>query len=231
MSLPSDLKREICALLSAALQWFRQHWRPFASVQILLFALIWLAVHPHDHQWLQVVRHEPLGLDPKRTEFLAGWLSHWGDFPGFNVFLALGLWLAGLAFGRPYWKRLALMTVLCAALAGITTNIVRFGLGRSRPHVKVEDKFYGPKFSNHYQSCPSGHTTTAFAASLPLIVAAPPLGVATTLIASSVGWSRMYLNRHYPADVAMGVWVALWFALPLGFAVRERRVRDELPTT
>ena len=66
---------------------------------------------------------------------------------------------------------------------------------------------------------------------IPLLIAAPPLGVATTVIAGTVAWSRMYLNRHYPADIAMGIWMALWFAVPFGFAARVRRISDKTPTT
>ncbi|MDB6074238.1 MAG: pgpB [Verrucomicrobiaceae bacterium] len=226
MSLPSDLKRETSLLIGGALQWFRRHWRPFVTFQILLLVAIWAGLHPYDHELLKAVRGQPFGMVPKETLVIAGEISHWGDFPGFNVILAITLWLAGVLFCRPRWKRLALMTVLCAAFAGISTNVLRFGIGRSRPQVK-QDGFYGPRFSNLYQSCPSGHTTTAFAAAIPLVIAAPPLGVATTLIATSVGWSRMFVNRHYPADIAMAVWMALWFALPLGFAARVRRISDE----
>jgi membrane-associated phospholipid phosphatase len=37
----------------------------------------------------------------------------------------------------------------------------------------------------------------------------------------------MYLNQHYPSDVALGIWIALWFAIPLGQAATVRRISDE----
>ena len=230
MSLPSELN-EVRLLASLAFNWFRHHWRPFVTLQALLLLAIWVAVHPYDHVLLESLRAHPVGVAPEQASSVAGWLSRWGDFPGFNVVLALGLWLAGLVCHRPAWRRLALITVLSAAMAGLTTNLLRSSLGRSRPYSKQTDAFYGPHFTHEFQSCPSGHTTTAFGAAIPLLIAAPPMGVATTIIAGSVAWSRMYLNRHYPADIAMGIWMALWFAVPFGFAARARRICDKTPTT
>jgi undecaprenyl-diphosphatase len=169
------------------------------------------------------VHNTTFAQPPFKVEISAGWLSKWGDFPGFNLALALGLWLTGLICRRQYWQRLALMTVLAAALAGLSSVVLRSVLGRTRPQASVTDGFYGPHRSTNFQSCPSGHTTTAFAAGISLLIAAPEIGVPAALVAASVGWSRMFLKRHYPADVAMGVWMALWFAVPFGCAARGRR--------
>ena len=226
MPLPSELLREPRLICSIAATWFRRRWRTIALCQGLLLLLIWTALHPFDHPLLQAVRGSTLGLVPATALKLAEWLSKWGDFPGLNLVLALGLWLAGWAARKPRWRRLAVMTLLCAGMAGIATNLIRCNLGRARPYSKKADAFYGPHFTHEFQSCPSGHTTTAFAAAIPLLIAAPPLGIATTIAASGVAWSRMYLNRHYPADIAMGLWMALWFGVPFGFAARVRRVAD-----
>ena len=223
MSLRSELKHESSGLLLLARLWLRQHWRGFASLQLLLLLVIWAGIHPHDKEWLAAVHRTTFGWPARLVEHVAGWLSKWGDFPGFNLALALGLWLAGLAGRRPHWRRLALMTVLASALAGLSTVVLRSLLGRTRPQAAVVDGFYGPHRSTNFQSCPSGHTTTAFTAGISLLVTAPEIGVPATLVAASVGWSRMFLNRHYPADVATGVWMALWFAVPLGCAARQRR--------
>ena len=224
MALLADLKTESRLLVHLAWQWLRRHWRGFTVVQVLLLALIWTVVHPRDHEWLATVHGSTFGSAPRTVENLAGWLSKWGDLPGFNVALALGLWLLGFACHRRQWRRLALMTLLAAVLAGIATTALRSALGRTRPQAVVTDGFYGPHRSTNFQSCPSGHTTTAFAAGISLLIAAPEIGVPATLVAASVGWSRMFLRRHYPADVAMGVWMALWFAVPFGCAAQERKL-------
>jgi membrane-associated phospholipid phosphatase len=222
MSLPADLKRASCRTIRLAWQWLRRHWRGFASLQLLLLVLIWTFIHPHDREWLASVHNTTFGWPDRTVENLAGWLSKWGDFPGFNLALGVGLWLLGLVSHRRHWQRLALVTLLAAALAGTATVLLRSALGRTRPQASVVDGFYGPHRSTNFQSCPSGHTTTAFTAGLSLLVAAPEVGVPATLVAASIGWSRMFLKRHYPADVAMGIWMALWFAVPFGFSARER---------
>lgn len=221
-----ELKREPRLICSLAATWFRRRWRKLVLCQGLLLLLIWAGLHPFDHGLLQAVRGNPLGLNPGTTLKLAEWLSKWGDFPGLNLVLALVLWLIGWAARKPKWRRLAVMTLLCAAMAGIATNLIRCSLGRARPYSKKADAFYGPRFTHEFQSTPSGHTTTAFAAAIPLLIAAPPLGIATTVAAGGVAWSRMYLNRHYPADIATGLWMALWFGVPFGFAARVRRAVD-----
>ena len=227
MSLRSDLSNEASMLLSLAFNWFRRRWVWFTIIQAALLLVIWVGLHPYDHALLAVVRAQPLGLDPGQTRSVAGWLSKWGDFPGLNLGLGVLLWTLSHFCQRPKWRRWAIMTLLCAVLAGLATDVLRAGLGRSRPYSKKDDAFYGPSLSHQFQSSPSGHTTTAFAAGIPLLIVAPPLGVATTVVAAGVGWSRMYLNQHYPADVAFGIWMALWFAVPLGFAARVRRISDE----
>ncbi len=223
MPLLSDLKHQATSLLRDARQWFRQHWRGFTALQLVLLAVIWLGIHPHDQEWLTALHRCTWGQSPKGVELTAGWLSKYGDFPTFNLALTLLLWLSGLALRRPRLQRLAMMSLLAAALAGTTTILVRSALGRTRPQAEVADGFYGPHWSTNFQSCPSGHTTTAFAGGLSLLIAAPEIGVPATAIAASVGWSRMFLKRHYPADVATGIWVALWFAVPLAGAARQRR--------
>ena len=61
-----------------------------------------------------------------------------------------------------------------------------------------------------WRSFPSGHTTTAFA-----LVAVLAIGqnkfqtVLWALFALAVGYSRIYLNQHFPIDVAVGAIVGL----------------------
>lgn len=96
--------------------------------------------------------------------------------------------------------------------AVITTYVIKFMLERKRPH------FYGviselpldPAF-------PSAHTTQVIAFSLLLwilLYTGPSvlnllLSLSLVALAVSVALSRMYLQVHYPTDVAAGVLIAL----------------------
>lgn len=97
------------------------------------------------------------------------------------------------------------------------TNILKGLLGRSRPFVTNDsnptDFRFGAGFGNgDRKSFPSGHTTTAFAAASAVTgevmrwwprstwIIAPAMYGGATL----VGLSRMYHNKHWASDVALG---------------------------
>jgi membrane-associated phospholipid phosphatase len=97
------------------------------------------------------------------------------------------------------------------------TGLLKGMLGRARPDFSVDtnprDFRLGKGFSNsNRQSFPSGHTTTAFAAAAAVTsevqrmwprytwYVAPVLYGGATL----VGLSRMYHNKHWASDVALG---------------------------
>ncbi len=63
-------------------------------------------------------------------------------------------------------------------------------------------------------SFPSGHTASAFAASVALFLHHRRAGIAVLLTSLFIGFTRMYLYVHFPSDVAAGIvlGVALGFA-------------------
>src|SRR5207253_7228797 len=112
-------------------------------------------------------------------------------------------------------------------LSNIVTTTIKGVAGRARPIVTAEypagrdpDDFklfrgFQHGFDNSYQSFPSGHATTAFAAasavtaeitewtkesnwpkSVPVVVGVTMYGGATL-----VGWARMYRDKHWASDV------------------------------
>ena len=53
-------------------------------------------------------------------------------------------------------------------------------------------------------SFPSGHTFASFAAAAAIFCRSRQLGTAALLLATGIGFSRMYLFVHYPSDVLAG---------------------------
>lgn len=196
-----------------------------------LFALALLAgwlVHPLDQAWLAQI-HFWSDAQESMAHKVAWYLSTFGDYPTYNVPLALLIWLYGVATKSSHWRRAAMMAFLGASLAGLFDDFFRLTLGRPRPdtlmHTHLADGFYGPAyaFSGGYQSFPSGHAASVFGAAMALIVADIPLGIVTTIFAMAVVWARMELYRHYPSDVVVGTAIGIYFGLMIGFGAKARR--------
>ncbi len=203
-----------------ALVWQRTHWRWFAPAMLATLAFVWTIVHPHDHEWLRALRLAPEPSSRDEWKHAAGVISEWGDFDRFNliVFAIMLLIAVWRGFAR---SRVAAVAVLCSgALAGVVAVLIRTTIGRARPYSQAADALYGITFQTEFQGCPSGHTATAFGLAVCWLLAMPRTGWLSLPVAMTIAWSRMYLNRHYPADILSGLWVALWLAIPFGMAAR-----------
>lgn len=155
-------------------------------------------------------------------------LGFWGDFLQFNVGLGIVLLVAGTLKKDRWLRRGALAFILAASLSGATTRVVKITAGRARPKtVERHDHHYltftGPATSGKYHGYWSGHTAAATAGAVVLLVLFPRVGWIAVLFAGAVGWSRMYGNHHFPADVVHGAaWGVMWGCL-VGGAVKRGR--------
>lgn len=151
-----------------------------------------------------------------------------------------GLYAAGKLTSHPDLADLGWHGTEGVLLASGITGILKGVLGRARPFVNNDTvprdfgflRGFGrnaPKLRSDgtpiqggdYQSFPSGHTTTAFAAAAAvtsemrrmhpgsLIIVAPLMYGGATL----VGLSRMYHNNHWASDVALGAGIGTFSGL------------------
>ena len=159
-------------------------------------------------------------------------LSVWGDYPQYNVTLAVIIWLYGAWSKSSAWRRLAMVCFLGSSLAGLFDDAFRMTVGRPRPETHLHDGFYGITSVLHgtYQSFPSGHAATAFGTAAALLVYDLPLGIITTVYALAVVWARMELYRHYPSDVFVGAGIGIYFGLMVGYGAKLRRSRPPSPS-
>jgi membrane-associated phospholipid phosphatase len=102
-------------------------------------------------------------------------------------------------------------------LADGVTGVLKLVLGRSRPFVTADSnprdfQFDGGFKGDTRQSFPSGHTTTAFAAAAAVTAETGSWWPHSTWVigplmyggATMVGLGRMYHNKHWASDVALG---------------------------
>jgi undecaprenyl-diphosphatase len=67
----------------------------------------------------------------------------------------------------------------------------------------------------HDHTFPSGHAATSFAAAMILSTANPRLGPLWFLLATAIGFSRVYVGVHYPLDVIGGAVLGIAVATAL----------------
>jgi membrane-associated phospholipid phosphatase len=155
---------------------------------------------------------------------------------GFEYVTTPGSFLIGGAlygFGalthRPKFEDLGWHGTEAVLLGSGITGLLKGTLGRARPDfdpagpvTRPSDFQFGKGFSDaERQSFPSGHTTTAFAAAAAVTsevnrmwpkytwYVAPLMYGGATL----VGLSRMYHNRHWASDVALGAGIGTFSGL------------------
>jgi len=127
-----------------------------------------------------------------------------------------GLYLLGRATRHPRIADLGWHGTEAVLMGEITSYTIKGVVGRARPLVQIDDPAnfeFGRGFSaQQWRSFPSGHATTAFAAAAAVTdettlwwpkstwIVGPLMYGGATLVAVS----RMYHNRHWASDVAVG---------------------------
>ncbi len=151
------------------------------------------------------------------------------------------LWiLAGLALSywtlRALWRRdpaglrrmfyATLFLALCLGATNTLTDLTKKWGGRVRPYNSVASARYYerdqwkqrppglPTKSKNASSFFSGHAANTMALAVGLSALCPPAAPVAYLLPASVGYSRLYLGKHYPADVVVG-WLAGWLVAGL----------------
>ncbi len=120
--------------------------------------------------------------------------------PAATAILMLGVW-----GGRRMWVLVA-AGVAAVALSDLGTNLIKAGIQRTRPcHVIPGVRLLAGCTQSF--ALPSNHASNMFAVATVAWLGFSRWRWALVAVAVGVGYSRVYLGVHYPADVLAG---ALW---------------------
>ena len=210
------------AILRGAWRLAREGWPALLAAAILATGLSFL-LFPHDAYLLARLHFLRPGPDAGARR-IAWDVGLWGDYPTYNLPVALALWLYGAWTKNRAWRRIAMVCFLGAALPSLLDDSLRLTLGRPRPDAHMADGFYGVPAAWHggFQSFPSGHAAAVVGMAVALLMVNRPLGLATGAYAMVVLWARLELNRHYPSDVLVGAIIGLVAGLLIGCGARAR---------
>lgn len=165
-----------------------------------------------------------------RDTLVTDWLTP--IFKGITFFGEYGVGWILIALGLIAFKntRRTGWTVGIALILGLLLGevLLKNVIGRPRPFTLYpEMTLLIPEPSGF--SCPSGHTTSSFAAATAILLYHKKWGAGALALAALVGFSRMYFTVHYLTDVLFGMVLGVACALAARklMDLFERRERHE----
>lgn len=78
----------------------------------------------------------------------------------------------------------------------------------------------------HGHSFPSGHSINSMSAAVALFLNNKKIGIPAIIIATLIGFSRMYLFVHFPTDVIAGFAIAILVAIGVDWTFRQVQIRQ-----
>ena len=105
-------------------------------------------------------------------------------------------------------RYMGLTMIIALILEVFTVNICLKNIV-NRPRPFQVDESINMLITASGSSFPSGHTGSSFAAAVSVFLYNKKAGIAALVLASLIGFSRMYLFVHFPTDVIGGVVVGI----------------------
>lgn len=166
----------------------------------------------------------------KKAAVLVSWFGKGGVilFPT-GILILFGMFMKIARPDREDWLdpilRALIVVFVIVATAGLADDLLKVFLGRARPFMWLAGDtsgFHLFRFKAQFNSFPSGHTTTSFAAAVAFGALFPRLRVGFFLMAMVIGISRIVQDVHYLSDVVAGAALGMTIAILLLPAFRKR---------
>src|SRR5258706_8332906 len=154
-----------------------------------------------DHQLFLFINHLPHG---PLADGIALGLSGLGM--GGLIWIVISIFIFLRVEKKDHWFFLPIITATALSM-GVTNYVLKYFFARSRPPLSLGTINVGERLADY--SFPSGHATFAWALAFVLAAKQPRLKYVYYLLAFLIFLSRIYLGKHYPADVVAGSLVGL----------------------
>ena len=115
-----------------------------------------------------------------------------------------------------------LLSMLCTFILG--NLIIKNLVARPRP-CDIDTAVTLLLSRPHGHSFPSGHSINSMVAAVALFLNNKKIGIPAVIIATLIGFTRLYLFVHFPTDVLAGFVIAILVAIGVDWAFREVEIR------
>jgi len=149
------------------------------------------------------------------------WLDRIGVFFSDHVgYILLAILVLIFLFKPAAKNRLMVLAALTSAIISrlVITNIIRFFYHHLRPFEVMHVNQLIPESG---YSFPSGHVAFYFALSMAVYLYNKKLGIAFFVVSVLMGFARIFVGVHWPADILGGILVGVITALLVNFAARK----------
>ena len=187
-------------IITAPFHWNKKQWLSFGAISTGTFL-----VHLYDTEINNYFQSKQTSLGKNISKY------GWEPF-GSGVYSMSGMFLfyvQGSIRKNQRSKKVALLGIKAYLLSGLFAQVPKFLINRHRPYHDTPSNpniFEGPS-PKIFHSFPSGHTTSAF--SVAAVIANEYsstvwVPIVSYSLASMVGISRMYDNKHWASDILFG---------------------------
>ena len=115
-----------------------------------------------------------------------------------------------------------LISMLCTFIIG--NLIIKNLVARPRP-CDIDTAVTLLLSRPHGHSFPSGHSINSMVAAVALFLNNKKIGIPALIIATLIGFSRMYLFVHFPTDVIAGFAIAALVAMGVDYAFHQIQIK------